>query len=135
MSEWPRLWPSYRPGGQDLLPWLLGCPDHTLTSEHPGAAGAWCSWGSAALCQRVAADDQGQDITCLRQERHGQAAVEVPRANVVDLHGTQPRGQTASAEPRAEAGRNREISSVGGPAPAQTPGKSRTFTERKSFSV
>lgn len=58
MSERPGLQPSYRSGGQDLLQQPLGCPDHVLTSEHPGAAGARCSWGSAALCQRVAADDQ-----------------------------------------------------------------------------
>lgn len=94
MSEWSGVQPSYRSGGQDLLRRPLGCPDHVLTSKHPGAAGAWCSWGSAALCQRVAADDQCQHIACLRQERHGQAAVKVPRANVVDLQGTQPRGQT-----------------------------------------
>ena len=93
ISERPLLQPSYRSGGQGLLGQPLGCPDRTLTSEHPGAAGAWCSRGSAALRQRVAADDQCQDIACLGQEWHRQAAVEVPRANVVDLHSIQPRGQ------------------------------------------
>lgn len=62
-----------------------GVPDHIMTSEHPGAAGAWCPRGPAALCQRVAADDQIQGVTRLSQEWHCQAAVEVPRANAVDL--------------------------------------------------
>lgn len=66
----------------------------TPTSEHPGAAGAGGSRGPAALCQRVAADDQLQHVARLGQERHRQAAVEVPRANVVDLHGAQPGRQT-----------------------------------------
>lgn len=56
-----------------------------LTSEHPGTAGAWRSGGPAAVCQRVAADDQLQDITRLSQKRHRQAAVEVPCTDVVDL--------------------------------------------------
>lgn len=85
---------------------LLGCPfgylDHLLTSEHPGAAGAGHSWGPPTLCQRVATDDQLQDIARLCQERYRQAAVEVPRANMVDLHGAQPREQTGISSAWAE---------------------------------
>lgn len=65
---------------------LPGCPDHGPTSEHPWAAGAGRSRGPAGLGQRVAADDQLHDIARVGQERHGQAAVKVPRADVVDLH-------------------------------------------------
>lgn len=70
-----------------------------LTSEHPGTAGAWRSGGPAAVCQRVAADDQLQDITRLSQKRHRQAAVEVPCTDVVDLHGAQPREQSRGVSP------------------------------------
>lgn len=35
--------------------------------------------------QRVAADDQLQSVSGLRDQRHGQAAVEVPRPHVVHL--------------------------------------------------
>lgn len=74
----------------------------TPTSEHPGAAGARCPWGPAALCQWVAADDQLQHLARLSQERHRQAAIEVPCANVVDLHGAQPRGWTGISPAWAE---------------------------------
>lgn len=90
-GEWPLSQPSCKSGSQDQpeCPWGINRP----TSEHPGAAGAGRSWGPAALCQGVAADDQLQHVTRLGQEWHRQAAVEVPRANVIDLHGAQPRGQ------------------------------------------
>lgn len=101
-SRWPLLQPSYRSGSQDLPGCPLGCLDHVLTSEHPGLAGAWCSWGPTALCQRVATDDQLQDVARLSQERHRQAAVKVPRANVVDLRGAQPRGQLGISSAWAE---------------------------------
>lgn len=79
-----------------------GVPDHIMTSEHPGAAGAWCPRGPAALCQRVAADDQIQGVTRLSQEWHCQAAVEVPRANAVDLHHAEQRGQARISSAWAE---------------------------------
>lgn len=85
-DRWTSGWPLLQPGcmcGRQHLP---RCPDHVLTSKHPWASGAWCSWGPAALGQRVAADDQLHDIARLGQERHRQAAVKVPRVNVVDLH-------------------------------------------------
>lgn len=37
------------------------------------------------ICQRVAADDQLQSVSGLRDQRHGQAAVKVPRPHVVHL--------------------------------------------------
>lgn len=94
-SEWPLLQSGCRRGSQDLP----GCPDHGPTSEHPWAAGAGCSRGPAGLGQRVAADDQLHDIARVSQERHGQAAVKVPRADVVDLHTRTAMGQTASTQP------------------------------------
>lgn len=90
MDEWKAPSPGqlqvWEPGSAGVALWM--------TSEHLGAAGTWRSWGPAALCQWVAADDQLQHIARLGQERHRQAAVEVPRAHVVDLCGAQPRGQT-----------------------------------------
>lgn len=122
VDKWVANSPAhYRSASQDLLGCPLGYLDHAPTSEHPGAAGAGHSWGPPTLCQRVATDDQLQDIARLCQERHRQAAVEVPRANVVDLHGAQPRGQTGISSAWAE-----EVGIVGvfkcGPRPSPDAG-------------
>lgn len=69
-----------------------------MTSEHLGTAGAWCPGCPAALCQWVTADDQLQDVPSLCQERNRQTAVEVPSANMVDLHSAQPRDRVPGKE-------------------------------------
>lgn len=91
-----------------------------LTSQHPWASGARCSWGPAALGQRVAADDQLHDIARLSQERHRQAAVKVPRVNVVDLH-VHSHGAEGVSSACTEVGENFLKYR---PCPAQTQGES-----------
>lgn len=63
---------------------------YVMTSEHLGTARARCSWCPVTLCQWVTTDNQLQDVSSLRQEWNRQAAVEVPSANMVDLHSVQP---------------------------------------------
>lgn len=65
--------------------------------------------------QRVATDDQLQPVSSLRDERHGQAAVKVPRPHVVHLNRWRQNSSVRSAslcsdphEPLNDGGENRD---------------------------